>query len=370
MTSSPMSPAAGRRPSPRVIAMNVLRALLICTGVALFITVLQGGRGFWESLVYSNAIGLGCTVFIEVGRRTAARWVLRRRPDDEEARRHWPGWPLMVPVLLLGSLAGYTAGVALGNAATGHHLPLPWELGRQAGSAGTLTFSISIGVIATYLFWLRGRLAATQARAEAAQRLAAETQLKLMESQLEPHMLFNTLANLRALIGVDPAQAQAMLDRLIDFLRGTLQATRVERHALSVEFARLGDYLALMQVRMGDRLSTVLELPPELADLPVPPLLLQPLVENAIKHGLEPQRGPGRLTVRAWAARDGLHLQVCDTGRGLTAAQRDGTAAPGTGFGTQQVRERLQALFGERAHFALTEPPEGGACADITLPLD
>jgi hypothetical protein len=160
--------------------------------------------------------------------------------------------------------------VALGNAATGYHLPLPWELGRQAGSAGTLTFSISIGVIATYLFWLRGRLAATQARAEAAQRLAAETQLKLMESQLEPHMLFNTLANLRALIGVDPAQAQAMLDRLIDFLRGTLQATRVERHALSVEFARLADYLALMQVRMGDRLACTLDCRPSWPSCPCP----------------------------------------------------------------------------------------------------
>jgi signal transduction histidine kinase len=370
MTNNPVSPATGRLPSPRVIAVNVLRALLICTGVALFITVLQGGRGFWESLVYSNTIGLGCTVFIEAGRRATARWVRHRRPDDEEAHHHWPGWPLMVPVLLLGTLAGYTLGVALGNAATGYHLPLPWELGRQAGSAGTLTFSISIGVIATYLFWLRGRLAATQARAEAAQRLAAETQLKLMESQLEPHMLFNTLANLRALIGVDPTQAQAMLDRLIDFLRGTLQATRVERHALSVEFARLADYLALMQVRMGDRLACTLDLPAELAELPVPPLLLQPLVENAIKHGLEPQRGPGRLTVRAWRADGQLHLQVRDTGRGLAAAGRDGTAAPGTGFGTQQVRERLQALFGGRASFLLSEPPEGGTSADLTLPLD
>jgi hypothetical protein len=201
--------------------VNVLRALLICTGVALFITVLQGGRGFWESLVYSNTIGLGCTVFIEAGRRATARWgappARRRRSPPPLARLAPDG---------AGAAAGQPGrlhlGVALGNAATGYHLPLPWELGRQAGSAGTLTFSISIGVIATYLFWLRGRLAATQARAEAAQRLAAETQLKLMESQLEPHMLFNTLANLRALIGVDPAQAQAMLDRLIDFLRGTL----------------------------------------------------------------------------------------------------------------------------------------------------
>jgi hypothetical protein len=208
--------------------------------------------------------------------------------------------------------------VALGNAATGYHLPLPWELGRQAGSAGTLTFSISIGVIATYLFWLRGRLAATQARAEAAQRLAAETQLKLMESQLEPHMLFNTLANLRALIGVDPAQAQAMLDRLIDFLRGTLQA-RVERHALSVEFARLADYLALMQVRMGDRLACTLDCRPSWPSCPCPAAAAAPGGKRHQARAGAPAR-PRPADGAAWRADGQLHLQVRDTGRGLAAA--------------------------------------------------
>ncbi len=369
---SPLPPDTGRspsRPAPMTLGRRVLRALAVCTGVAVFIAVLQGGRGLWENVIYSYTIGLSCTLCIELSRTLAARWMQRGRALPQPGDRAWPGWPAMVPALLLSIMLGYTVGVWLGNLITGHDLPMPWQLQGRGGS-GTLTFSLTIGVIITYLFWLRGRLDASLAQAAAARRLAAETQLKLLESQLEPHMLFNTLANLRALIGVDPPQAQAMLDHLIDFLRGTLQATRVEHHALSVEFARLADYLALMQVRMGDRLSTVLELPPELTDVPVPPLLLQPLVENAIKHGLEPQRGPGRLTVRAWRADDGLHLQVRDTGRGLTAAQRDGTAAPGTGFGTQQVGDRLRTLFGERAGFRLTEPPEGGASADITLPLD
>lgn len=121
-------------------------------------------------------------------------------------------------------------------------------------------------MIITYLFWLRGRLDATQAQAEAAQRLAGETQLKLMKNQLEPHMLFNTLANLRALIGVDPAQAQAMLDRLIDFLR---------------------DYLALMQLGMGDRLHTALELPPDAMARPPP----------------APASAPSRYASACWPAR-------------------------------------------------------------------
>ena len=101
-------------------------------------------------------------------------------------------------------------------------------------------------------------------------------------------MLFNTLANFRALIGTDPARATHMLDSLIDYLRAKLQASRATHHSLQNEFDRLGDYLALMQVRMGPRLTCALDLPAELADQLVPTLLLQPLVENAIKHGLEP----------------------------------------------------------------------------------
>src|SRR5690606_22156517 len=127
---------------------------------------------------------------------------------------------------------------------------------------------------------------------EEAQRQASEARLRLLESQLEPHMLFNTLANLRALIGSDPPRAVEMLDRLNAFLRATLAASRsaagAQRHTLRDEFARLDDYLALMAVRMGPRLRVVLSLPEPLADCPVPALLLQPLVENAIRHGLEP----------------------------------------------------------------------------------
>jgi sensor histidine kinase YesM len=185
-------------------------------------------------------------------------------------------------------------------------------------------------------------------------------------------MLFNTLANLRALIAADPGRAQEMLDRLIDFLRATLAASRTPAHPLADEFARLDDYLALMRVRMGERLHASTALPPELADIALPPLLLQPLVENAIKHGLEPQRGAGELAVTA--VRDGatLVLAVVDSGRGLEAAAAANASEPGppsSGFGLAQVRERLQALHGGAATFTITPRPEGGTRAEIRLPL-
>ena len=179
-------------------------------------------------------------------------------------------------------------------------------------------------------------------------------------------MLFNTLANLRVLIGMDPPQAQAMLDHLIAFLRTTLAATRVDHHPLQAEFDALRDYLALMAVRMGTRLQPQLDLPDELRALPVPPLLLQPLVENAIKHGLEPQVQGGRLEVVARRQGQQLHLRVRDTGVGLTAA-----ASGGTAFGLEQVRQRLQRLYGGQARFELRTPADGlgGAEALIELPL-
>ena len=279
------------------------------------------------------------------------------------------GWPLMVPWILLSVALGYAGGSTLAGALTGHqHLQGLFFGGslRPLAIIGTVVLGVSLGT--SYLFYVRGRLAAIEVLAEAARRSAAETQLKLLQSQLEPHMLFNTLANLRVLIGLDPPQAQAMLDRLIAFLRRTLAATRSERHALADEFEALDDYLALMGVRMGARLQPRFELPAELRGVPVPPLLLQPLVENAIKHGLEPKVEGGRLEVQAQSAGDRLRLRVRDTGVGLSTA----AGSAGTQFGLDQVRQRLAALYGARARFSLQPAAdgEGGAEALIELPLE
>lgn len=185
-------------------------------------------------------------------------------------------------------------------------------------------------------------------------------------------MLFNTLANLRALIATDPERAGHMLDRLIDYLRATLGASRRERHPLADEFARLDDYLALMAVRMGPRLGYALDLPAPLAQASVPPLLLQPLVENAIRHGLEPQLAGGRITVRAQATDQGRRLQLCvhDTGPGVDpGAGLGATATPGGGFGLQQVRERLATLYGPEGTLELIAASAGGTSAIVTFPL-
>jgi hypothetical protein len=336
-------------------------------GVGLIIAVLLTlvfRHRFVPALAYSMCITLFCWIFIDGGRVLSARWVHRHQRDCRQYGQ-WPGWPWMVGVVVVGTALGYTAGTTLGNWLTGIRSPgLAVDNVQQA--LALLLFALIPSIATTYFFYSRARLASTEAQAQTAQRQAAENQLKLLESQLEPHMLFNTLANLRVLIAIDPPRAQAMLDRLIAFLRATLEASRNGSHSLATEFARIGDYLELMKVRMGDRLDARLELPAELADQPVPPLLLQPLVENAIKHGLEPHVGGGRLFVSAAREGDALVLRVRDTGAGLSAAATDGTR-----FGLRQVRDRLATLHGSAAtlQLAAAVDGEGGTLAIVTLPL-
>jgi len=276
-------------------------------------------------------------------------------------------WVGVVPGVLLAVVIGPALGTWLGDRLTGYRTPSLLDFG-SAATRLTILFSTLATALAVGVLSIQERLASARAQAEAAQRTAAENQLRLLQSQLEPHMLFNTLANLRVLIGLDPARAQGMLDHLIAFLRTTLQASRSDAHPLVAEFTHLADYLALMAIRMGPRLAVQLDLPEALRDVAVPPLLLQPLVENAIKHGLEPQVAGG--CIRVAAVREGttLKLSVRDTGVGLAAVP----SAAGTAFGLEQVRARLRALHGDRATLTLqpAADAEGGTLAELTLPLE
>jgi LytS/YehU family sensor histidine kinase len=272
----------------------------------------------------------------------------------------------MLVAVVIGTIIGFSVGNELARWITGIASP-GFYRGSWRQAFALLIGSLVPGLVITYYFYSRETIAGKEAAIQTAQRQAAEHQLKLLESQLEPHMLFNTLANLRVLIGIDPPRAQQMLDQLIAFLRAMLNASRVSQHPLSAEFARLADYLALMKVRMGERLQTQFDLPADLGAAPVPALLLQPLVENCIKHGLEPNVAGGCIRVSAARQGDELVLQVRDTGAGLS----DAHDSDGTRFGLVQVRERLATLYGERASLTLQHAgdADGGTLATIRLPL-
>jgi sensor histidine kinase YesM len=190
--------------------------------------------------------------------------------------------------------------------------------------------------------------------------------LRLLQAQIEPHMLFNTLANLQGLIALDPDRAGRMLDQLIQYLRATLGATRSESTTLGQEFAAMQAYLGLMGVRMGERLAYRFDLPADLDKARLPPMLLQPLVENAIVHGLEPKIEGGEIVVTASNRNGRLEIEVRDTGLGL-----DGAApSSGGGVGVSTTRERLNAIYGSRAAIDLAPAQPQGTIARLTLPLE
>ena len=351
--------------------LPVTLALLVgvCTTIAAVFTLTS--TGWWGyKLLYSFCIGAICLSLYEGSSMLNAwlhdQWRQWRRLPASSAT--WQsGWAGVWPSTLLCVTLGPPLGQWLADAITGFDSDPIYNLASRSTQL-TLLVSLLATLAFVAVISSRERLASAKAQAEAAERAAAENQLKLLQSQLEPHRLFNTLANLRVLIGLDAAAAQQMLDRLIAYLRATLEASRLPAHPLATEFARVADYLALMAIRMGPRLQVVLDLPPGLAAQPVPPLLLQPLVENAIKHGLEPHVAGGRLVVSAFEDGEMLVLQVRDTGIGLAQA----AATAGTRFGLAQVRERLATLYGPRASLTLEAAldGEGGTCARVRLPLD
>ncbi|MBN8489116.1 MAG: histidine kinase [Burkholderiales bacterium] len=350
------------RSLPRQLLRGLPAAQAISLSVAGVLWLL--GMPAWVALLYSLLIGNGISASIHVLMHLVLRWQLAHpQRAHPRAAEGFPGWGWLAASIVGGVAIGYIVGGALASAITGLDGVWPrhgsWNLWWRI-----FALSLIPGLAGTVYFYQRGRVEAAEARAARAQQAAAETQLRLLQSQLEPHMMFNTLANLRALIGIDPARAQGMLDHMIAWLRSTLGASRLPWHPLSTEFRHLEDYLALMRIRMGERLTVVVELPPDLAALPVPPLLLQPLVENAIRHGLEPLRGPAHLALSA--QRDGgqLLLSVRDNGVGL---DRGGTSG-GSGFGLQQVRERLSALYGTAAELRLQSLQGGGTEVTVRLP--
>ena len=226
-----------------------------------------------------------------------------------------------------------------------------------------ITFLACGALFAGFSLWrMRARL-----RSQQAQSQLTEAQLRLLQAQIEPHFLFNTLANVQGLIDYEPAQAKHMLDAFTDYLRASLQQMRAQDVSLGQELGLVNNYLAVMQCRMGERLRTQLDVPEELLEARLPPLLLQPLIENAIHHGLEPQLAGGLLRLRARAQGRGMMLEIEDDGVGLARSRQ--RPRKGHGLALQNIRERLLAVYGSGASLELMEAPGGrGTLVRLGLP--
>ncbi len=206
--------------------------------------------------------------------------------------------------------------------------------------------------------------AATEtAEAESLKRQVVEARMAAMQAQVEPHFLFNTLASIDHLIETDPPRASKMQKNLIALLRASMPTLREADTNLGRELAVIRPYLEILKVRMEERLHTEILVSDGLLSAEFPPMMLQPLVENAIKHGLEPKAEGGTLTVAAEIVHGDLVVSVADTGLGFGKA-----ATAGTGLGLANIRERLNLLYGQRARIEVAENAGGGTRVTITVP--
>ncbi len=204
------------------------------------------------------------------------------------------------------------------------------------------------------------------AESEQLKRQVVEARMAAMQAQVEPHFLFNTLASIDHLIETDPARASTMQKNLIALLRASMPTMRESHpaaHNLGREMAVIRPYLEILKVRMEDRLRTEIDVPEGLMSADFPSMMIQSLVENAIKHGLEPKPEGGLLSVRAEIVHGKLAVTVADTGLGFGKA-----ATAGTGIGLANIRERLQLLYGNKASMTVAENPPSGTIVTLTVP--
>ena len=231
-----------------------------------------------------------------------------------------------------------------------------------------LMIALVFGIPITYFFISREKItqAAAELQEEHIERLTlekktVEAHLRLLQAQIEPHFLFNTLSTILSLIDTDPPKSKRMLEDLTQYLRSSLSTMRRPSATLGEEVDLVRAYLDIHQIRMGDRLRYRIDVPAHLRNLPFPPMLLQPLVENAVKHGVEPKVDGGEIAVAAEDRGEHVIVSVADTGCGMS------DTAP-SGVGLTSVRERLQAIYAETAGLILQANSPCGLKAVLEIP--
>jgi len=336
---------------------TVLLLLAVNTGIAGLLSI-EDARPFWHPFISAQTFGL-----------TIAYVVNATKPWGKTHSV----WRLVAAVALGTTLAVVLVVVIKGYVIGEQEYRLESVRQRLDWFAGTALSAFILGLCAGLVFLLKFReahAAAALHRAEAERHLmskhAIEAELKLMQAQVEPHFLFNTLASVQYLTETDPPAAGKLLSHLIDYLRAALPQLRASSTTLGKEVGLAAAYLNILQMRIGPRLAFTIDVPAELAVHPFPPNLLISLVENAIKHGVEPAADGGTISVVAQRDGDAVVVSVLDTGRGAAAPAPD---QPGNGVGLSNVRERLAALYGTAGRFTLAAEPPRGTRATLSIPF-
>jgi sensor histidine kinase YesM len=335
------------------LLLECIYTLIICVLIAAFLSLVGISKPFLSNLIRSLSFGLSMFTLINL-----LFWLLNPRLDSTVS---------IGLTLLAGVFGGMLVGSLVGPFILEHFFSIVITEGDDYLFKSSV-LAIFFGGTAAYFFYSKARLRVSREAAEqermnrlASEKEALTSNLRLLQAQIEPHFLFNTLSNILSLIDTEPAKGKAMLMDLIHYLRTSLSRTLPDTTTLGQEIDAVKAYLNIQKVRLGDRLEFTIDIPETLRQYPFPPMLLQPLVENAIKHGLEPKIEGGEVRIVAADKGESLRIEVADTGLGLSSFNA-------SGVGIANVKERIKLLYNEKGLLLLEENKPNGLRAAIEVP--
>jgi sensor histidine kinase YesM len=336
---------------PRHVLIDLLYTIVLSVFIAIFLTLTGIVSSFVMALVTSQCFGISICLMI-----TLLLWLFK------------PGKALSLALIIIAGIAGGTLiGLYLGPFVLERFFSIAVKEPEKS-LLQAIVLCIAFGSVISYFFYTKSRLSVSREMIQqerikrlSSEKEALEAKLRLLQAQIEPHFLFNTLSNVLSLIDRDPVKGKSMLTDLIHYLRTSLSRTLPGRTTLDQEIEIVRAYLNIQKIRMGERLRFTIEVPDAARLHPFPPMLLQPLVENAIKHGLEPQMEGGEIIIRATENHDLIRIEVTDTGPGFSSFQK-------TGVGIANVRERIQLLYGAKGRLLMEENKPHGVKATIEVP--
>jgi two-component system LytT family sensor kinase len=355
MTTSPRTMS---RTSAWLAAFGVWTALALLSSVqsVIFLSSINETIRWGPILLGRMADWYTCAVFTPV-----YFWLVRRYPIDRGR------WKVSIPIHLVTTslfvvLKYVMYREIMGWIETTRATPSLADVLARSFIFESIAFWCLLGVVHAIVFYERYRDREIQA-AELKAQLAA-SQLESLSAQLHPHFLFNTLQGVSTLMHRDPRGADTMLNRLSELLRRTLHRGDRQEGSLEEEMELLGYYVGIMQIRLGDRLVFESDIGPSLRHACVPHFILQPLVENALQHGIARRAGAGRVVVKGARRGDSLVLSILDDGPALDP----GRQAMVDGIGLSNTRLRLERLYGEGQSLTMTPIPGGGMMVELVLP--
>jgi len=336
-----------------LIARKYVSAVITVTVIVMLSSMMGFGEGFVTNFIIGQCVGTCAFAF------TFTALVFLR----------WKGPLVQMGGAALAMAAGACAGILCGAFISGKdlffYLPERSELIVQVVILTVMGGSLFRFILNSQekIRQARERIQAEKIKRLTIEKKVVETNLRLLQAQIEPHFLFNTLSNILSLLDTDVDRGKVMINDLISYLRISLYKTREDMATIGQEMEMTRAYLNIFKIRMGERLSYAIDIPESLRGIPFPPMLIQPLVENAIQHGLEPRIEGGGIRIAASAMPGKLRIDVADSGLGFHEGSH-------WGVGLTNIKERLDTLYDGKARLVLEENSPNGLLASIEVPHD